>query len=128
MSEARSKPEDVPQNETGDRTRRAAFMLCWFLALGGERQGGCEMTPRPRLTLLAGVAASLSLAGPAIAEVGAGDALSGAQAAPFEYAAPLDAESPSKRAKRDPAPSERQAPPPVPSGCPFRDGKLDLIV
>jgi hypothetical protein len=69
----------------------------------------------------------VSLAWPALAAGGAGDALGGAQAAPFKYAAPLAAESPSKRAKDAPAPGERQAPP-VPRGCPFRDGKLDLIV
>jgi hypothetical protein len=78
------------------------------------------------LTLLAGAAvASLSLALPALAEEGAGDSFG---RAPFKYAAPLNAESPSKRAKDESAPSKRQAPPPLPSGCPFHDGKLDLIV
>jgi len=76
------------------------------------------MSPRPKLTLLAAATvASLSLALPALAEGGS----------PLKYAAPLNAESPSKRAKDEPAPSER-APAPVPSGCPFRDGKLELIV
>jgi hypothetical protein len=65
---------------------------------------------------------------PALAAGRADEALGGVQAAPFEYAALLNAESPAKRAKDAPAPGERQAPPPVPSGCPFRDGKLDLIV
>jgi hypothetical protein len=50
----------------------------------------------------------LSLAFPALAQDGAGDA-------------------PAKGAKGEPAPQEQQAPPPAPSGCPFRDGKLELI-
>jgi hypothetical protein len=45
----------------------------------------------------------------------------------LESAAPLVAETPAKGAKGEPAPEERQAPPPAPSGCPFRDGKLELI-
>jgi hypothetical protein len=87
------------------------------------------MSPRPKLTLLAAATvASLSLALPALAEGGAGDTLRRAQASPFKYAAPLNAESPSKAAKDEPAPSERQSPAPAPSGCPFRNNKLELIV
>jgi hypothetical protein len=87
------------------------------------------MSPRPKLTLLAAAAvASLGLALPVLAEGGAGDAFGRAQASPFKYVAPLNAESPGKRAKDESMPSERQAPAPVPSGCPFRNGKLELVV
>ena len=86
------------------------------------------MSPRPRLTLLAAtLCAALSLALPALAQDGAGDRPDGAFAPSLESAAPLVAETPAKRAKGEPAPEERQAPPPAPSGCPFRDGKLELI-
>jgi len=76
------------------------------------------MSPRPRLTLLA-----LSLTLPALAGAVAETQSTGARS--FRYAAPLAAEPPGKRAK-DAAPDEKQTPPP--SGCPFRNGKLELMV
>jgi hypothetical protein len=87
------------------------------------------MGPRPRLMRLAGtVAVAVSLAVPALA----GDAASksGLPLA-FERAAPSAGKNlraqPDLRAKDAPAPSESRTPPP-PSGCPFRDGELELIV
>ncbi len=87
------------------------------------------MGPRPRLMVLAGtVAATLGLAIPALAQ-GAAGGTSGAAAMPtYEYAAPLAPERRDLRADGDTAPSEQSTPPPAPSGCPFRNGKLELIV
>jgi hypothetical protein len=86
------------------------------------------MGPRPRLMVLAGTAAAtLGLAIPDLAQ-GAAGATSGAAAMPtYEYSAPLT-ERRDLRADGDTAPSEQSTPPPAPSGCPFRDGKLELIV
>lgn len=78
------------------------------------------MSQRLRLTLLCGaLVASLGLALPALANDDAGGSPS------FDRAAPRS-ETPSERAKDESAPAdERQTP--VPSGCPFLDGKLELI-
>ncbi len=82
------------------------------------------MSPGLRLMRLAGTAAAtLCLVAPALAW----DEASGTGAVPVvELAAPVGSEG--LQAKDDPAPGERQAPRPAPSGCPFRDGKLELIV
>jgi hypothetical protein len=66
------------------------------------------------------IAATLSLALPALAQ-GAGNAPA------FKYVAPLTTQGQSMGAK-NPAPGEQQTPPPAPDGCPFRDGKLQLLV
>ncbi len=86
------------------------------------------MAPRPRLTHLAGIAAVvLSLAVPALAADGATGQAS--EAAPaYENAAPLADEGDGTRALGKTAPAEQQVTPPAPSDCPFRDGKLELIV
>ncbi len=74
------------------------------------------MAPRLRLMLLAGtVAATLSLAMPALA-----DGTSGSVA--------TSAKSHSLRTQSESVPGEQQPPPPAPNGCPFRDGKLELMV
>jgi len=82
------------------------------------------MGPRLRLMHLAGTAAAtLCLVAPALAQ----DEVPGFGPAPgYDFAAPAGSEGLS--AKDDPVPSERQLPRPAPSGCPFRDGKLELIV
>jgi hypothetical protein len=75
---------------------------------------------------LAGTAAvTLSLVLPALAESGTGEG-TGTAAPVYEYAAPIAPDG--LRAKGNTAPGERQVPTPAPSGCPFRDGKLELIV
>jgi hypothetical protein len=70
----------------------------------------------------------MSLIGPAVAGNTASRSGPGQT---FEGAAPSAGKGaqtqPGLRAKDAPAPSESQAPPP-PSGCPFRDGELELIV
>ena len=77
------------------------------------------MTPRSRLTLLCAASiAMLATAAPALAQAGAAAGSAGAPSAP----APGNADSQSAQ----PLPSERQ--PIAPSGCPYRNGKLDLIV
>ena len=80
------------------------------------------MRPRHRLMGLVGtVAATVCLAGPVLAEDGTGG---GALLLPtFEYAVPG-----TFRAKDEAGSSEQKVPRPVPSGCPFNDGKLELIV
>ena len=85
------------------------------------------MGPRQRLMRLAGtVAATLCLISPALAQGGSGDASGGAVVLPtFEYAVPTATQT--LPAKNDVAPSEQKVPTPAPSGCPFRDGKLELI-
>ena len=77
------------------------------------------MTPRSRLTLACGAwLAVLPLATTAFAQAGPGAAAAGAPQAPTAGAADGGAvQSP---------PSQRQ--PAVPGGCPYRDGKLELIV
>ena len=77
------------------------------------------MTPRSRLTLpCTALLAVLPLGIPAFAQAGPGAAAGGAPQTPTAGAADGGAVQP--------APSQRQ--PVVPSGCPYRDGKLDLIV
>jgi hypothetical protein len=82
------------------------------------------MGPRLRLMHLAGTAAAmLCLVAPALAQ----DEVPGVGLAPaYDFAVPAGSES--LNAKDDPVPGERQVPRPAPSGCPFRDGKLELIV
>ena len=77
------------------------------------------MTPRSRLTLAcAALLAVLPTAVPAFAQAGPGAAAGGAPQAPTAGATDGGAVQP--------APSQRQ--PAAPGGCPYRDGKLDLIV
>jgi hypothetical protein len=79
------------------------------------------MSPRQTLTLLAGAAAALCLAAPVLAEEdGAAPAI--------EYAAPVTPKAPAESGKDEAevTPSKRRMP--SPSGCPFRQGDLDLIV
>jgi hypothetical protein len=94
------------------------------------------MSPRPRSMLLTGTAAAtLCLAGAALGQGGTGP---DAMGAPYDRAAialpanehvvPTASQDGTLAAKDDPAPGEQQTPPPPPSGCPFRDGKLELIV
>ncbi len=78
------------------------------------------MSPRAMLTLLAAASAVAIAVVPARAD-------DGVSAPAPRHAAPLAAGTPGKGAKDEPAPQERPAPP-APNGCPFRDGKLDLIV
>jgi len=88
------------------------------------------MSPTPRLTLPAGtLAAILSLALPAAAQGAFGEDAAGSPPArpQLQYAAPLSPEPPAKRAREDVAPKEQQQPE-APSGCPFRNQKLELIV
>ncbi len=86
------------------------------------------MGPRPRLMRLAGtLAATLCLAWPALAQSGTDDAHGAAGVLPtFEYAVPGATET--LPAKDGAEPGQQQVPTPAPSGCPFRDGKLELIV
>jgi hypothetical protein len=77
------------------------------------------MTSRSRLILACtALAAVLPLATPAFAQAGSGAAAGGAQQAPTAGAAAGGAVQP--------PPSQHQ--PAVPDGCPYRDGKLELIV
>ena len=77
------------------------------------------MTPRSRLTLACtALLAALPLAIPAFAQTGPDAAAAGAPQAPTAGAA-------GGRAVQ-PEPSQRQ--PAAPSECPYRDGKLELIV
>ena len=77
------------------------------------------MTPRSRLTLACtALLAVLPLANPAFAQGGPGAAAAGAPQAPTAGAADGGAVQP--------APSQRQ--PAAPGECPYRDGKLELIV
>jgi hypothetical protein len=85
------------------------------------------MRPRYRLTALFGtVAATLCLAWPALAQSGAEH---GAVLLPaYDYVVPDESSSDTLQAKDETGSGEQQAPAPAPSGCPFRDGKLELIV
>ena len=77
------------------------------------------MTSRSRLTLAcAALLVALPLATPAFAQGGPGAAGAGAPQAPTAGAADGGAVQP--------PPSQRQ--PAAPGGCPYRDGKLELIV
>jgi hypothetical protein len=77
------------------------------------------MTPRSRLTLACiALLAVLPLDNQAFAQADSGAAAGGAPQAPTAGAAGGGAVQP--------APSQRQ--PAAPSGCPYRDGKLELIV
>jgi hypothetical protein len=77
------------------------------------------MTPRSRLTFAwaAGLAA-LALATPAFSQAGSGAVGAGAPQAPTAGNAETGA--------AQPPPNQRQ--PTAPNGCPYRDGKLELIV
>ena len=82
------------------------------------------MGPRPRLMLVtAALGAAVAFALPPRAEAAGDRAPSyGRQAAPFSAAAP------EQRADEQPTPQERRTlSPPAPTGCPFRNGKLELI-
>ncbi len=87
------------------------------------------MGPQSKLMPLAGtIVITLSLALPALA---AQETARPATAAlSHERAAPLKPQRPATRPalRADSAPAEQQPPPPAPSGCPFRDGKLELMV
>ena len=77
------------------------------------------MTSRSRLMLACtALVAALPLATPAFAQAGSGTAAAGAPQAPTAGAAAGGAVQP--------PPSQHQ--PAVPDGCPYRDGKLELIV
>ena len=100
---------------------KLAFADCSFVLVSGKllRGGGSDMPSRSRLTLhCAATLAMLGLASSALAQAGPAAGSAGAPAAPQ----PSGAESETA----PPAPGERQRT--VPSGCPFRDGKLELIV
>jgi hypothetical protein len=72
------------------------------------------------------IATTLCLICPALAQGGSGGASGGAVVLPtFEYAVPPATQT--LPAKNDAAPAEQKVPTPAPSGCPFRDGKLELI-
>ncbi len=80
------------------------------------------MRPRYGLLALSGTAvAALCLAWPALAQGGTEDGRRAVVLPTYDYAVP------GVRAK-DEAGSGEQTPAPAPSGCPFRDGKLELIV
>ena len=85
------------------------------------------MGTRQRSMRLAGtIAATLCLICPALAQGGSGGTSGGAVVLPtFEYAVPTATQT--LPAKNDAAPAEQKVPTPAPSGCPFRDGKLELI-
>jgi len=81
------------------------------------------------------VAASLCLVCPALGQGGlgqggVGDLYDGAVIVlpSYEYLVPAASQGGLFAAKDDPAPGEQQTPQPAPSGCPFRDGKLELMV
>jgi hypothetical protein len=85
------------------------------------------MAPRQRLMSIAGtVAAAVCLAGPALGESIAAPSFTIIVLPTYDYLVPTASQGGTFDAKDDPAP-DQQAPPP-PSGCPFRDGKLELIV
>jgi len=85
------------------------------------------MRPQYRLMALFGtVAATMGLAWPALAQSGAEH---DAVLLPiYDYAVPGPSSSDTLQAKDETGSGEQQAPAPAPSGCPFRDGKLELIV
>ncbi len=77
------------------------------------------MTPRSRLTLAcAAMLAGLPLATPAFSQAGSGAVGAGAPQAPTAGNSETEA--------AQPPPNQRQ--PTAPSGCPYQDGKLELIV
>lgn len=83
------------------------------------------MGPRPRLMYRAGTAAlTLVLAFPALAQ-DAGFSAYGNMLI-FTYERSPDGDR-TLGANDNPASGEQKSPPPAPNGCPFRDGKLELI-
>lgn len=79
------------------------------------------MTSRPRLILLcAAMAGMLGATSPAGAQAGAAAGANGAPQAP----PPANAESGAGQRPSTEPEQQRSAP----TGCPYRDGKLDLIV
>ncbi len=80
------------------------------------------MSPRAMLTLLVAAYAVLSAGAPARADA---DAPAGPA---LRYSTPHAGAAPAERPRGEAAPQERPAPPQVPNGCPYRDGKLELIV
>jgi hypothetical protein len=79
------------------------------------------MTSRSRLTLVCAASlAMLAVTAPAFAQAGPAAGAAGAPAAP----APMQSEE--ENGAVQPQPNQRQ--PATPTGCPYRDGKLDLIV
>jgi hypothetical protein len=83
------------------------------------------MRPRHRLMGLAGtVAAMVCLTGPVLAQGGTDEGFGGAVLLPtFGYAVPG-----TFGAKDEAGSGEQKVPRPAPSGCPFNDSKLELIV
>jgi hypothetical protein len=76
---------------------------------------------------LAGTAAmTLALAFPALAQDAGFSAYGNMLIFTYEHAPPSAAHR-TLRANDNPASGEQKAPPPAPNGCPFRDGKLELI-
>jgi hypothetical protein len=79
------------------------------------------MTSQSRLTLVCAASLTmLALAAPAFAQAGPA---AGAAGAP---ATPAPAQNKGENGAAQPQPNERR--PAAPTGCPYRDGKLDLIV
>ncbi len=77
------------------------------------------MTPRSHLTLLCAASiAMLAVAEPALAQAGSAAGSAGPPPAPAEGNADSEAGQPLPRAPQSMAPS----------GCPYRNGKLELIV
>ena len=93
-------------------------MLCNRSGKRDDRRGGFEMSPRARLTLSA--AAPLSPHG----DAGARRRWPSAVAPP-----PCSSRLRPGRLAKAPrtSPRRKTAPPPAPNGCPFRNGKLELI-
>jgi len=82
------------------------------------------MTQGPRLMLGAfALSAAVALGAPAFA-----DQASGRISGPAVRDVPAAAARAGSQAANKPAPEEQQTPPPAdPTGCPFRNGKLELI-
>jgi hypothetical protein len=80
---------------------------------------------RPRLMLsTAALAAAVAFALPPCAEAATDHAASYGR----RQIAPLSVAAPARRAEEQSTPPQEQRPPaPAPTGCPFRNGKLDLI-
>jgi hypothetical protein len=77
---------------------------------------------------LAGTAAmTLALALPALAQDAGFAAYGNMLIFTYEHVAPSAAGETLRAEGGKPASGEQKAPPPAPSGCPFRDGKLELI-
>lgn len=85
------------------------------------------MSAQSTLMLWAGAIAALCLAGPALADE-SWDIRGGAITLPaLEYVSPSANEAPAERGKGDSKGKPAKRPVPPPSGCPFRQGDLELI-